>query len=441
MTHNSSPGISPRAPRVRSPWPLAIAGLVAVLLIGGGAYALGGGANVAGAPSRDAAVASELLGSMMSDSSQADARETMSTQARESTSTSTTTTSATAQPGVDASKATSLAAFGGLQGLEEAANDEGRLNIIALPPGWINYRQVIDTFRAKYPGIEVVEQQPNASSIEEIEAADEFRGTEDAPDVFDVSRSVAESSESYFAPYKVAAWGSVPGGNYKEENGLWVTDYAGTMTIGYDAAKFGEITLLENLLDPKFAGQIALTNDPREYISAYNAVVMCSLTNGGSLDDISKGVDFFFAVKTAGNLAPVTEESSFDRVASGEVGLIFDWSYNMAAYDPPAGSDWRYFIPTDSVIGAYYNQAINIDAPHPAAARLWQEFLFTPEAQNLWLAGGANPVLQETMKATGAVDPAAQDRAISKQAPQVQSQQQIGDGFKYLDANWSKITG
>lgn len=432
----------------KSPWPLAIAGTVAILLIGVGAYALGGGTDVAGAPRRDGAIGSSLAN--MSGSSEADARQTTVPGTRESTSTSTTSSTSTSttsstttstSSGVDAATATSLAAFGGMAGLEEAAIAEGQLNLIALPPGWVNYRQVIDTFRSKYPEIEVIQTQPDASSVEELDAADELRGTDEAPDVFDVSRAVAESSTDYFAPYKVAAWGSIPSGNYKEKNGRWVTAYAGTMTIGYDAARFGEITLLENLLDPKFAGQVALSANPTKSISAYNGVVMCSLTNGGSLDDISKGVDFFLAVKAAGNLAPESESSSFDRVAGGELGLIFDWSYNMPAYDPPAGTDWRYFIPTDSVIGNYYNQAISIDAPHPAAARLWEEFLYTPQVQNLWLAGGANPVLQETMKATGTVDPAAQELAISKQAPQVQSQQQIDDGFAYLDANWSRVTG
>ena len=41
---------------------------------------------------------------------------------------------------------------------------------------------------------------------------------------------------------------------------------------------------------------------------------------------------------------------------------------------------------------SFYNQAINKDAPHPAAARLWQEFLYSDEAQNLCLVGGAYPV-------------------------------------------------
>ena len=55
----------------------------------------------------------------------------------------------------------------------------------------------------------------------------------------------------------------------------------------------------------------------------------------------------------------------------------------------------------------YYLQAIGKDAPHPAAARLWQEFLYTPEAQNEWLKGFARPVLQDKMIEDNTIDQAA----------------------------------
>ena len=60
-------------------------------------------------------------------------------------------------------------------------------------------------------------------------------------------------------------------------------------------------------------------------------------------------------------------------------------------------------------VGSYYNQAINADAPHPAAARLWQEHIYSDEVQNLYLAAGAYPVRLEAMVDAGTVDQAALD--------------------------------
>jgi putative spermidine/putrescine transport system substrate-binding protein len=66
--------------------------------------------------------------------------------------------------------------------------------------------------------------------------------------------------------------------------------------------------------------------------------------------------------------------------------------------------DWEVVVFPDLGYASYYNQAINADAPHPAAARLWQEFLYSDEVQNLFLAGGARPARMDAMTDAGTID-------------------------------------
>ena len=61
-------------------------------------------------------------------------------------------------------------------------------------------------------------------------------------------------------------------------------------------------------------------------------------------------------------------------------------------------------MPSDGLFGGYYSQAISAYAPHPAAARLWQEFLYSDEGQNIWLKGGARPVRLPSMQDAGTAD-------------------------------------
>ena len=157
----------------------------------------------------------------------------------------------------NAATATSVADLGGMDKLVEAAKAEGQLNVIALPRDWANYGAVIDAFKAKY-GITVNEQSPDASSKEEIAAADANKGTDKAPDVFDLGTNIALTSTDYFAPYKVEQWDKIPADN-KEATGLWVNDYTGVMVVGYNKTKFGELTSLDQLTDAKFAGTVALS--------------------------------------------------------------------------------------------------------------------------------------------------------------------------------------
>ena len=133
---------------------------------------------------------------------------------------------------------------------------------------------------------------------------------------------------------------------------------------------------------------------------------MASVANGGSADDIAPGVDFFQQLNDAGNLLPVDPTSA--TIESGQTPVVIDWDYLNAA-EAAKVADLEGDRAAEAVIAGYYFQAINADAPHPAAARLWEEFLYSDEGQNLWLAGGARPVRADAMVEAGTIDQALYD--------------------------------
>lgn len=315
----------------------------------------------------------------------------------------------TTEGGVNASTATSAADFGGLDKLVEAAKKEGNLHVIALPPDWANYGEIIKAFEAKY-GIKIESEDPDAASADEINAVKTRKGQDRAPDVLDLGQSFAISgaTEGLFAPYKVQTFDKIPEGQ-KEPTGLWTNDYGGYISIGCDAKKISACpTSFADLLKPEYKGKVALNGNPTKSGSAFAGVYAASIASGGSFDDIQPGLDFFKKLKDAGNFNPV--ETTPATIEKGETQISIDWDYNNAAYAPQMaakGLDWQVNIPSDGKYFQMYAQAINKDAPHPAAARLWQEYLYSAEGQNLYLKGFARPVLLPVMEADGTVDKAA----------------------------------
>lgn len=315
----------------------------------------------------------------------------------------------TAEGGVDARTATSAADFGGFDALVEAAKKEGKLHVIALPPDWANYGEIIKTFETTY-GITIESEDPDASSADEINAVKTRKGQDRAPDVLDLGQSFALSgaAEGLFAPYKVQAFDKIPEGQ-KEPTGLWVNDYGGYISIGCDANKINPCpTSFADLLRPGYKGKVALNGNPTKAGSAFSGVFAAALANGGSFDDIQPGLDFFKKLKEVGNFNPV--ETTTATVEKGETPISIDWDYVNAKYAEDfksKGLDWQVVIPEDGKYASYYAQAINKDAPHPAAARLWMEFLFSPEGQNLYLKGFARPVLMPVMQEDGTIDETA----------------------------------
>ncbi|MBO9577629.1 MAG: ABC transporter substrate-binding protein [Microbacteriaceae bacterium] len=304
---------------------------------------------------------------------------------------------------VDAATATSAGDFGGLEALEAAARAEGALNVIALPRDWANYGAVLDAFMAKYPEITVNEAQPDISSAEEIKAAEDLAGQDTAPDVFDLGLAVAAANTDQFAEYRVAAWDDIPAALKADDARYWA-DYGGFMSIGYDPDVVPEPKSLEDLLGDEYRGKVALNGDPTQAGAAFAGVGLAAVQNGGSADDFQAGIDFFSELNAAGNFLKVDATPS--TIASGEIAVTFDWDYLQAGYAKQLEGTrkWEVTIPEGTGYAGYYYQAINAEAPHPAAARLWQEFLYTAEAQNLWLAGGARPVLGSALEASGEID-------------------------------------
>ena len=336
-----------------------------------------------------------------------------------------------------AANAKSAADLGGIDALVAAAKKEGKLNVIALPPDWANYGAIISGFTAKY-GIPIDSANPNGSSQDEVNAVQQLAGTTRAPDVLDIGMAVALANTNLFAPYKVQTWNDILD-SQKEPTGLWFQDYGGYMSIGYDSSKVPAVTSLDDLLGTGFHGRVALNGDPTKANAALNGVMMTSIAKGGSADDISKGVDFFHQLKLKGNFVPV--QATTATVKNGTTPVVFDWDYLSAAHGADVPT-WKVFVPNNAILGGYYAQAVNKQAPHPAAARLWMEYLYSDEGQNLWLKGLARPVRMAAMQKSGKVDSGAAAKLPPVNGtPVFLSADQATTAKDYLASHWAQAIG
>jgi putative spermidine/putrescine transport system substrate-binding protein len=294
------------------------------------------------------------------------------------------------------------------QALLDAAKAEGTVTTIALPHDWCNYGETISTFKER-TGLAVNELDPLAGSGDEIEAikANKDNPGPQAPDVIDVGLSFGPSAkaEGLLTQYKVATWDTIPDAA-KDAEGYWWGDYYGVLSFEVNSAEVPNAPAdWADLLKPEYAGKVALAGDPRTSNQAILAVYAAALANGGSLDNAQPGLDFFKQLNDAGNL--VTTIATAATVASGETPITIRWTYNaLASRDATAaagGPEIKVIVPASGRFGGVYVQGISAFAPHPNAAKLWQEFLFSDEGQNIWLKGYCHPIRYENLVANNKV--------------------------------------
>ena len=163
----------------------------------------------------------------------------------------------------------------------------------------------------------------------------------------------------------MSTWDTIPD-TLKDANGAWVGDYWGAVAFGLNTDVVANVPATwQDLPKPEYKGKVAMNGDPRTSGSAFAGVFAASLANGGSLDDITPGIDYFAHLRDIGNFIPV--DATPATVAKGETPITIDWDYLQLSYSKEFAGQitWQVAVPTDGVFGNNYCQAINADRAAP----------------------------------------------------------------------------
>ena len=366
------------------------------------------------------------------------------------------TASAAAAASSDACWATAanISACGGMSALVSAAKAEGTLNLTADPTTWANYGNIMKDFAAKY-GLHINDFNPSGTSAEELSEITLDKGKSNEPDVVDVGPSFAVEGVlgepgvfkgPIFAKYKTQEWSELPG-SWKNTAGYWAYDYSGVLAIGYNASAIKTApTSFASLLQPEFKNAVGLSNNPTSSNAGFSAVYAAALDNGGSLNNIQPGINYFKHLKSVGNYNPVEAGGNGDApMADKTVLATLDWTYNQLSWQQElksSGINWKIVIPSGTPYASYYAMAISAYAAHPAAARLFLEYMYSPTGQNLWLEGGAVPATITAMQKAGSVNKMAEATIPPLPAPPaIASNAQATAAKALVVKEWSSAVG
>ncbi len=331
------------------------------------------------------------------------------------------------------------------QELIDACKAEKKVNLIALPDEWANYKGILQSFRDKFPGVENPVASPDISSQEELDAINNLKGQADMPDNIDVSPAKAADAitQGLWEPYKPSSWDQIPD-NLKDPANNWIAAYYGVMAITTNTSIVKEAPKTwADLKDPKYKGQVALNGDPTKAGSAFAAVMAASLANGGSADDIMPGIQYFADLKKSGNLIPT--EVTKQTVLSGDTPIALDWSYNvpgLRADLEKAGLTVETAFPSDGVYGGYYAQGVVKGSPHPNCAQLWVEHILSDEGALGYLEGGAMPARYAALVDSGKI---SADQMANLPPADVLAKvsfltaDQVAKANTVLQENWAKM--
>ena len=170
------------------------------------------------------------------------------------------------------------------------------------------------------------------------------------------------------------------------------------------------------------------------------------IANGGEAGEASgqKGMELMAEVNKAGNFVPVIGKSA--TLAQGQTPILITWDYNaLGGRDTLNGNPpVDVVVPKTGVVAGVYVQAISAFAPHPNAAKLWMEYLYSDEGQLGWLKGYCHPIRFNDLVAQGKVPQELLDAlppAAAYEKAMFPTLEQQEANKKVVTEGWDKVVG
>lgn len=276
-----------------------------------------------------------------------------------------------------------------LDQITELAKKEGKVVSVGMPDSWANWKDTWKDLKDKY-GIDHVDT--DMSSAEEV-AKFENEKNNPTSDIGDVGWSYGPvaKSKGLTIPYKTSYWDSVPDWA-KDDEGDWMLAYTGTMAILTNKELVKDVPKsFDDILKGNYKVSIG---DATAATQSQMAVLSAAIAMGGDESDIQPGVAFFEELAKQGRLS--TKKNDLANIEKGEVAVTFLWDFNALAYRDQLGKDrFDVYIPAEASIRTGYTTIINKYAPHPNAAMLAREYIFSDEGQINLARGYAKPVRED----------------------------------------------
>ncbi|MFM1652154.1 extracellular solute-binding protein [Brevibacillus sp. B_LB10_24] len=272
--------------------------------------------------------------------------------------------------------------------LAEKIKAEGAIVSYGMPDTWANYEEIWKTFTEKYG---ITHTDTDMSSAEELA---KFEAEKDKPvaDVGDVGITFGPTgkSRSILTAHKNKYWGEIPDWA-KDPEGYWCSEYTGSISFIVNTKKVTNVPKsFADLLKPEYKGKVSI-DDPMRSAQAKAGVLAAAFSRGGDEANIQPGIDFFKELFQAGNYKPL--EVNIANVQKGEIAVGIIWDFNSLNWKDQLHMDeLTVVIPTDGSVTIPYVAVINKYAPHPYAAKAFNDFLFSDEAQIAYAKGFARPI-------------------------------------------------
>lgn len=257
------------------------------------------------------------------------------------------------------------------------------------PPEWADWKTMLKNVKEDL-GLDIPHDNKNSGQTLSTLIAEKASPVADIA-YYGVSFGIKARGAGVVAPYKPKHFEEIPAG-LKDPEGHWFTIHYGTigLFINVDALRgVPAPKSWKDLLKPEYKGMVGYL-DPTSAFVGYASATAINLALGGSFDNLTPGIEYFKELKK--NRPIVPKQTSYARVLSGEIPILFDYDFNTLRAKHKDKCNCVFVIPEEGTIVVPYVMSLVRNGPHPEKAKQALDYLLSDKGQSIWANAFLRPI-------------------------------------------------
>jgi len=277
-----------------------------------------------------------------------------------------------------------------------AAQAQQRAICYNCPPQWADWGSQLKAIKARL-GIDVPPDNKNSGQSVAALIAEKANPVADVTYLGGIIADPAKDA-GVLAAYKPKGWDKIPA-SLKDPEGFWFTIHSGTLGLFVNKAALGGKPVPQSwadLLKPEYKGLVGYL-DPTSAAVGQLGVMAVNLALGGSYDNLDPGINFFKELQK--NQPIVPKQTSYARVISGEIPILFDYDFNAYRGQYTDKAPVQFVIPKEGSVVFPYVMALVNKGPNPENGKKVLDFVLSDESQAMWGNAYLRPVFADRLSA------------------------------------------
>lgn len=249
------------------------------------------------------------------------------------------------------------------------------------PPQWADWASMLKAIKADL-GYDIPHDNKNSGQTLSQLIAEKANPVADIA-YLGVDVGYKAKAEGVVEPYKPKGFDELPAG-LKDPDGYWVATHYGTLGLFVNKDALGGKPVpacWKDLLKPDYKGMVGYL-DPSSASVGFVGAVAVNQAFGGNEKNFDPAIRFLKDL--AKNQPIVPKQTSYARVVSGEIPILFDYDFNAYRGKYTEKGNFEFVIPCEGTVTFPYVMSLVKNAPHKEKAQRVLDFLLSDKGQTIW---------------------------------------------------------